>query len=41
MRLAYRLAFTEDELKSELSKIEAYPKAVDAQVGATIIDGDR
>jgi citrate lyase beta subunit len=39
VRLAYRLAFTEDELKSELSKIEAYTKAVDAQVGATIIDG--
>jgi citrate lyase beta subunit len=39
VRLAYRLAFTEEEFKTELSKIEAYTKAVDAQVGATIIDG--
>ena len=39
VRLAYRLAFTEEEYKAELSKIEAYTKAVDAQVGATIIDG--
>lgn len=39
VRLAYRLAFTEEELKAELAKIEAYTKAVEAQVGATIIEG--
>jgi citrate lyase beta subunit len=39
VRLAYRLAFTEEELKEELAKIEAYTKAVDAEVGATIING--
>jgi citrate lyase beta subunit len=39
VRLAYRLAFTEDELRTELAKIEAYTKAVDAQIGATIIEG--
>ncbi|MGH7435381.1 MAG: DUF6986 family protein [Polyangiaceae bacterium] len=39
VRLAYRLAFTDEELKAELSKIEAYTKAVDNQVGATIIEG--
>lgn len=39
VRLAYRLAFTEEEFRAELAKIEAYTKAVDAQVGATIIEG--
>jgi citrate lyase beta subunit len=39
VRLAYRLAFTEDEFREELEKIEAYRKAVDAEVGATIIKG--
>jgi citrate lyase beta subunit len=39
VRLAYRLAFTEEEFKEELAKIEAYTRAVQAQVGATIING--
>jgi citrate lyase beta subunit len=39
VRLAYRLAFTEEEFREELEKIEAYKKAVDAEVGATIIKG--
>jgi citrate lyase beta subunit len=39
VRLAYRLAFTEEEFREELEKIEAYTKAVDAEVGATIIKG--
>jgi citrate lyase beta subunit len=39
VRLAYRLAYSEEELRSELAKIEAYTKAVEAQVGATIIEG--
>lgn len=39
VRLAYRLAFTEEEFREELAKIAAYTKAVDAEVGATIING--
>jgi citrate lyase beta subunit len=39
VRLAHRLAFSDDELREELAKIEAYSRAVDAQVGATIING--
>jgi citrate lyase beta subunit len=39
VRLAYRLAFTEEEFQGELEKIEAYKKAVDQELGATIIKG--
>jgi citrate lyase beta subunit len=39
VRLAYRLAFTEEEFQGELEKIAAYEKAVAQELGATIIKG--
>ena len=39
VRLAYRVALPENEIAQEVSKIEAYVKAVEAEQGATIIDG--
>jgi citrate lyase beta subunit len=39
VRLAYRLAFPEAAINSEMEKIEAYSKAVEAEVGATMIAG--
>lgn len=39
VRLAYRLAFTEEELREEIEKIDAYKKAVAQEFGATIIKG--
>jgi citrate lyase beta subunit len=39
VRLAYRLAFTEEEFREELEKIEAYKAAVEQELGATIIKG--
>lgn len=39
VRLAYRLAFTEEEFRDEIEKIKAYEKAVDQEFGATIIKG--
>ncbi|MEW6440679.1 MAG: aldolase/citrate lyase family protein [bacterium] len=39
VRLAYRVAMPEEEIVSELDKIEAYDAAVAAEQGATIIQG--
>jgi len=39
VRLAYRVALPEEEIANEVAKIEAYTKAVDAELGATIIKG--
>jgi citrate lyase beta subunit len=39
VRLAYRLAFPEAAINSEMEKIEAYSRAVEAEVGATMIAG--
>lgn len=39
VRLAFRMSLPEEEIKSEVAKIEAYTQAVDAEQGATIIDG--
>lgn len=39
VRLAYRLALSEEELAGELDKIATYEKAVAQEVGATIIHG--
>ncbi len=39
VKLAYRLGLTEEDVKAEVDKIDAYTQAVDAEQGATIIKG--
>ncbi len=39
VRLAFRLSLSEEEIRNEVAKIDAYTDAVEARQGATIIDG--